>query len=777
MGTKKFVKLSRVNADGSLAGWQDTTPLPVDVEGHTMVAHNNRLYVMAPTGKVYYATINQNDGTVVGNWQETTPFSKYPTGLYSSFVNHGYIYLLGDQSNKVRYVKILDNGQLDKWQETTPLPEGRYSVFAGARDCDFYVVGGLGPGGFKNTVYHAKATAPTFITLNITDTEICEYGATMVNITGTVDLPATFNGANLRTRWREIKPEVVDWYYNDNITVDNSQTFPTSFKWPGVNETDKAVEVEFEASLHDQTTQQQIGQTVKKSFSWNPTMCPTPWQPMQMRITGRVTSKAGTPLAGIRVELLRKNGQGWHQENIVGITNDAGNYALNNLVPGEYIVRFVDPTHNYRTEYYEDNFDITSAKLVTIERGQTTSNINAVLEMPEPNGTVIGGDASIGTDDEGKLIIQTWPNSDLIITREATCSDGSVPEHVSLEVDLDVHGTFLFEMQPSETDASIYQIRLNRGPFFFENGIEYTTLNGVKIPAGGRRYDLNMTIECADQSPQTVNIGMMLLHDPRGLITDVVTGEPIAGAIVTLYKVPGWRPRNAMDAPNEPSTCQSHLTKADDEAWSQTAPTQLGIFADPNLHLLTGKQEISPTINPQITGDSGLYAWDVATGCWYVTVQAEGYHTKVSPVVGVPPEVTDLHVALRPIDLPEIPKATLTLIQQANLNSPITYTSNISGASSFSLKTGQPYTLTDIMPGTAIIAVDSTSYPDSHWALISVSCQDQNEQPVAVKLNRDKFQVEISLQAEQHLTCNFLSERAGYDDGRSFAVHLPIVIR
>src|SRR5690606_32306788 len=52
--------------------------------------------------------------------------------------------------------------------------------------------------------------------------------------------------------------------------------------------------------------------------------------------------------------------------------------------------------------------------------------------------------------------------------------------------------------------------------------------------------------------------------------------------------------------------------------------------------------------NPFVTNDIGYYGWDVAEGCWYVVVEAEGYDTLTSPVVGVPPEVTDLHLALTP---------------------------------------------------------------------------------------------------------------------------------
>jgi len=61
---------------------------------------------------------------------------------------------------------------------------------------------------------------------------------------------------------------------------------------------------------------------------------------------------------------------------------------------------------------------------------------------------------------------------------------------------------------------------------------------------------------------------------------------------------------------------------------------------------------ISPTINPQLTGDDGYYGWEVAEGCWYVTIEADGYEPKASYVVGVPPAVTDLNMALQPLALP-----------------------------------------------------------------------------------------------------------------------------
>lgn len=66
------------------------------------------------------------------------------------------------------------------------------------------------------------------------------------------------------------------------------------------------------------------------------------------------------------------------------------------------------------------------------------------------------------------------------------------------------------------------------------------------------------------------------------------------------------------------------------------------------IDALNNVQRINPQMNPQITGSDGGYAWDVVEGCWFVAVEAPGYRTVISPMVGVPPEVTDLHIALTP---------------------------------------------------------------------------------------------------------------------------------
>ena len=133
-------------------------------------------------------------------------------------------------------------------------------------------------------------------------------------------------------------------------------------------------------------------------------------------------------------------------------------------------------------------------------------------------------------------------------------------------------------------------------------------------------------------------------HDPSGQITDAATGQPIVGAKVTLYRVPNTLP----DLPGQPHDCRTIDTR-DGNDWSglPTATLSSGVAIDPLADSLNDIQQINPQANPQRTGSEGRYAWDVVEGCWFVVVEAAGYATVVSPLVGVPPAVTDLNLQMK----------------------------------------------------------------------------------------------------------------------------------
>jgi hypothetical protein len=134
-------------------------------------------------------------------------------------------------------------------------------------------------------------------------------------------------------------------------------------------------------------------------------------------------------------------------------------------------------------------------------------------------------------------------------------------------------------------------------------------------------------------------VGTPQLYDPSGIISDATTGLPIVGATVSLYRqIPGL-----PDTATLTRQCRTIDTRGG-PVWTGTAP-DTGVFEQPGFM----PAQMSPDVNPQITGVDGRYGWNVVTGCWYVKVSAPGYASKISALVGVPPEVTDLHIALQPV--------------------------------------------------------------------------------------------------------------------------------
>jgi uncharacterized repeat protein (TIGR01451 family) len=156
-----------------------------------------------------------------------------------------------------------------------------------------------------------------------------------------------------------------------------------------------------------------------------------------------------------------------------------------------------------------------------------------------------------------------------------------------------------------------------------------------------------------DPGPGTPN-----LYDPSGFVTDAQTGLPISGATVTLYRAPSLLP----DARSETRGCRTVNTRPGGVggSWAglPAANTSLGVFEYP----LFAPAQIDPAVNPQLTDDAGHFGWNVVAGCWYVVASAPGHASKVSPLVGVPPEVTDLNMALEPFDLPN--KVYLPLVRK-----------------------------------------------------------------------------------------------------------------
>lgn len=346
--------------------------------------------------------------------------------------------------------------------------------------------------------------------------------------------------------------------------------------------------------------------------------------PSRGAITGQARSADRTPLSGVRVVAMRVVAPLPPMPIAETFTGGDGRYILSDLLAGEYLLSFFDP-RTYRDKRYNHIGSQESASLVSVVGGATTSDIDVTFEPPAPPAAIVSGGGVIRSDPETGLLsitVDRQRQTDLRVLRAVTC-EGGAPSEVTLWL-----GTTGYAMDESPAGSGIF---------------------GATIPAADlHNGGLEVTHSCADEA-QEAPIGSVMLFDPSGIIRDVVTGELIDGAVVTLYQVPGYRPK-LDQADGEVGTCES-LASLGERTWDDlpAADTRLGVIVvgDPSL--------ISPQINPQITGSDGYYGWNVARGCWYVTVEAPGYARRVSPIVGVPPAVADLHLALTPLEPGQVP--------------------------------------------------------------------------------------------------------------------------
>ncbi len=324
-------------------------------------------------------------------------------------------------------------------------------------------------------------------------------------------------------------------------------------------------------------------------------------------------------------------------------TASDGSYRLT-LPAGTYNLGFFDLNRKHPSEYYDDAEQLAQAEDVVVPEGTVVPNIDASLRNPPPPVAEVSTtcNAPVTVDPTSGKVTVGSPNStrvshvcDVTLTVELVCPNGATPISPTL---------VMVRNRRAGVDTKYYPMTESS----VVSGTFQATIPAADLPMipgyWTEMFPLHIEWYC-DGEEQQKDVGDVVLYDPSGLITDVDSGTPISNAIVLLHRVPDWRARTDADD-TAPQTCESNNSKDAGVAWSQTAPVTQGVFVDAALMALSATQEISPVVNPQITGTDGYYGWDVAAGCWYVEVQAEGYKRVYSPVVGVPPEVTDLHVAL-----------------------------------------------------------------------------------------------------------------------------------
>lgn len=155
-----------INSTGSLGSWATTTPLPLAVENHGILAYNDFLYVFggnnsgleASYANVYYAPINSTGS--IGSWRTG---STLPGASYSNLAvaNNGIIYILGgytpNPTSSIIFTPINSDGSLGAWTYAPypmlidPTDHGGVVLRGFA-----YSIGGFISGSTTSTVMYAR---------------------------------------------------------------------------------------------------------------------------------------------------------------------------------------------------------------------------------------------------------------------------------------------------------------------------------------------------------------------------------------------------------------------------------------------------------------------------------------------------------------------------------------------------------------------------------------------------------------------------------------------
>ncbi|MBI5524829.1 MAG: hypothetical protein HY897_00695 [Deltaproteobacteria bacterium] len=150
-GFSAKVYYSTANVDGSLSAWNEATDLPTSVSDLEAAAHGGFLYAIGgengsnPRDDVLYARLNA-DGSI-GAWTQTTKLDK-PKYAMASVLYNGFVYLFGGTGSSGPLADVVSaplntDGSVGEWNPVGSLASAEQRLAGAAHNGSVYLTGGL----------------------------------------------------------------------------------------------------------------------------------------------------------------------------------------------------------------------------------------------------------------------------------------------------------------------------------------------------------------------------------------------------------------------------------------------------------------------------------------------------------------------------------------------------------------------------------------------------------------------------------------------------------
>ena len=222
-------------------------------------------------------------------------------------------------------------------------------------------------------------------------------------------------------------------------------------------------------------------------------------------ISGKVTIK-GKGAAGIVVGLRRVNSSSQQERRYKGVTDDQGNYRINNVLPGHYLVLPVAPV------FIPEGRDIS--KTIFINKDETVENVDIALVR----GGVITGRV---TDSDGRPAVEETVSIEPV-------QESNRGYHMPMSGNTDDRGIYrIYGLEPGSYRVSVGSAggfsrvgRMGRGLYkltYHPSATDVSQATIIEVTEGSEATSVDIVVGRVPQQK----------FSARGRIVDGKTGKPI----------------------------------------------------------------------------------------------------------------------------------------------------------------------------------------------------------------------------------------------------------